>query len=63
MKFCIILHRILQLNSLSTCDADKTLTVQCVFVVKNGSDPGSLPQCLPINLQKYISVMFHDYFC
>ena len=49
-------------ESLSACNEDKTLTVQCIFVAKNGLvTPDLYPSA---NLfKKYISVIFYDYFC
>ena len=61
MKLRVILHEILQLL-LSACIEDKTLTVQCIFVAKNGLLASNLyPSAYPF--KKYISVMFYDNFC
>ena len=49
-------------KSLSACDEDRTLTVQCIFVAKNSLlTPDFYPSAYPF--KKYISVMFYDYFC
>ena len=47
---------------MSACSEDKTLTVQCIFVAKNGLlTPNLYPSAYPF--KKYISVMFNDNFC
>ena len=47
---------------MSTCNEDKTLTVQCIFVTKNGLLTPDL-YISAYSFKKYISVMFYDYFC
>ena len=47
---------------MSACSEDKTLTVQCIFVAKNGLLTLNLYPSAYL-LKKYISVMFYDYFC
>ena len=46
---------------MSACSEDKTLTVECIFVAKNGLfTPNLYPSAYPF---KNIFVMFYDNFC
>ena len=69
MNLRVVLQEILQernpsWKSLSACNEDKMLTVQCIFlhVAKNCLlTPDLYPWAYLCKI--YISVMFYDYFC